>query len=263
MRRIILDEPKECGLSVSEQLQMNGVRIGDSNFKEAYANVFQLFSRYASAYYEVVAQRECLTDDDRKCGLCGKTELGTYFTVERVCTKPLVTCHTEVFDFDFELQWPCRIPLGSSCVKLLGIPMILPKMFNSMFRGHPNFQLTPGGLILIGTVVRNYRKWAYPRLAIPHSVFTRFPLDVMKEFNLSIYRVNNPIYPDECTQKGIQRSIKARSEYSKYGLRSDVTWCHSEDAGWWRTDMVYDDLVTIVPVTKAEQIYNRYFTKTR
>lgn len=250
-------------MPVSEQLRNNGVRIGDSNFKDAYNNVFQLFSRYASAYYEVVEQKECLTPKDRICGLCGHPELGTYFTVRRVCKKPLVTKHIGTFDFDFELQWPWSIPLGSSCVKDLSIPMLLPKMFNSMFIGHPNFRLTPNGLILIGTVIRNYDKWAYPRLAIPHSVFTRLPLEVMKEFDLSIYTVNTPIYPGECTQKGIQRSLRAQTPDAKYGLGYDVTWWHADDAAWWRTDEAYDSLVTVIPVTKAEQIFNKYFTKTR
>lgn len=261
MKRIELDEPKECGASVSEQLQQQGVRIGDSNFKEAYANVFQLFSKYAAAYYEVIEQQECITDDDRKCGLCGKTELGTYYTVRRITSKPLVTKHVGVFNFDFELQWPFRIPLGSSCVKLLGIPMVMPKMFNSMFNGHPNFKLTEGGMIKIGTVIKHYDKWAFPRLAIPHSVFTRLPLDVMKKYDLRLYTVNNPIYPDECKQAGILRSINAVSNNTKYGLSMDVTWCHDDDPEWWRTDEPYDKLVTVLPRYKAEQIFTEYFTK--
>ena len=261
MRTIELDEPKECGLSVSEQLHQHGVRIGDSNFKEAYANIFQLFARYASAYYEVVEQQECLTEEERKCGLCGKTELGTYYTAQRVCLKPLVTRHIGVFNFDFEMRWPRRIPLGSSCVKLLGIPMFIPKMFNSMFNGHPNFKLTDGGLIKIGTVIKHHDRWAYPRLAIPHSVFTRLPLDVMKKYDIHLYTVNNPVHPNDCKQAGILRSINAASSKAKYGLSMEVTWCHEDDPEWWRTDEAYDHLVTLLPKYKAEQIYHEYFTK--
>ena len=261
MKKIILDEPEECGLSVSEQLQKNGISIGDSNFRTTYATVFQLFAQYASSYYEVVEQHACESEDDRKCGLCGNMELRTAYVVQRVCLKPLVTIHKDKFEFDFELQWPRRIPLGSKCVTLIGVPMCLPKMFNSMFNGHPNFKLTNGGLIRIGTVIKNYNKWAYERLAIPHSVFTRLPLEVMSKYGLRLYRINNPAYPDECKQAGMQRSLHALGTSAKYGLSADVTWAHEHDEGWWRTDEAYDSLVTIVPRYKAERIYNDYIQK--
>lgn len=260
MQRIVLDEPSRCGLSVSEQLQNNGVRIGDSNFREAYKTIFQLFARYASSYYELVEQRECLDDADRKCGLCGNLELLTYYTVQRVCEKPLVTTHAGQFEFDFELEWPRQINLGSHCVKLIGIPMVIPKMFNSMFYGHPSFKLTDGGLIRVGTVIANYDKWAYDQMAIPHSVFTRLPLEVMREFNLRLWLVNNPMYPDECSQKSIQRSLNALGTTAKYGRRLLIT-SHNNDEDWWRTDEAYDNLVTVVSRRKAEQIYNKYRKK--
>jgi hypothetical protein len=170
----------------------------------------------------------------------------------------LLTQHTGKFEFDFELQWPRRIPLGSQCVKLIGVPMCLPKMFNSMFNGHPNFKLTDGGLIKIGTVIKNYESWAYKTLAVPHSIFTRLPLEVMQKYDIHLYLINNPIYPDECKQQGVQRSLYASSSNAKYGIHRDVTAYYKHDAAWWSTDEPYDSLITLISQYQAERIYKDY-----
>lgn len=258
MQKIILEEPTECGLSVSEQLQEHGVRIADCNFKDAFTTVFQMFASYAADHYEIVEQGTYSSDMDRKCGLCGNKELLTYYTVRCFSSHPLVTRHEGVFEFDFELQWPREIRLGSHCVKLIGVPKFLPNMFNSMFKGTHSFKRTPGGLIKIGTVIANYADWEYFTMIVPHSVFNRLPLNIMKEFDLEVYSVNTPIYPEECSQKGLQRSRRSYSPNAKYGLKSSMMWMLEDDEAWWKRDEPFPSLVTVIPKYKAELIYNKY-----
>lgn len=263
MRKIVIDPPHECNLSVSEQLQIEGVRVDDCNFKEGCITIFQMFAKEAASYYSIVEQSPCNSDSEKKCGLCGNTELMTYYTVSNSTNEPLVTHHYgEVYSFPFDLQWPNTLRLGSHCVKMVGIPMFVPRMVNSMLGKRARFKMTKGGLIRIGTVIKNYENWEYETMVIPHALFTRFPSNVVQEFGLHVYLVNNEIDVSECTQKSIQRSRRSASSNAKYGYKEDMGWLVGDDS-WkkYSSDEPIPKLVTVVPKYKAKQIYERYMQK--
>jgi len=263
MKRIVIDPPHECNLSVSEQLHLEGVRVDDCNFKEGCITIFQIFAKEAAQYYSIVGQSQCNNDREKKCGLCGNTELMTYYDVCNTMHEPLVTHHYgDRYSFPFDLQWPKALRLGSHCVKMVGIPMFVPRMVDSMFSKRVPFQLTPGGLVRVGTVIKNYENWEYEIMVIPHALFTRFPFEVVQAFNLQVYIVNNEIDVSECTQKSIQRSRVSVGKNAKYGYNEDMSWLIGDES-WkkYSSDEPIPRLVTVVPRYKAKQIYERYMHK--
>lgn len=260
-KSIILEDMGQHGLSISEQLRDNGIHVSDSNFKEAYLSVFQIFAKEAASYYEVVAQGTYEHDSDRKCGLCGNKELITYYVVQNKLDEPLKTQHSgKHFGFDFELTWPDTIRLGSHCVKLLDISMEVPRMVNSMLDSRIRFTRTSGGLVMIGSIIKNYKHWAYDRMVIPHALFTRLPKYVLDDSSVGISDVvtlNTPVDLRDCTEKSIQRSFYASTRGAKYGVRKYLSYpsfCpgYSED-----TPLPY--LATVMHRNTAERIFNKYF----
>lgn len=265
-RRIILENPTDCDLSVSEQLQQAGIKVADSNFKEAYANIFQMFATHAAEYYDVIEQGSYERDSDRKCGLCGNRELLTYYTVKLMNDEPLVTHHPESeFGFDFDIEWPDEIRLGSHCVKMIGIPTYASRMVDSMLDTRIHFKKTPGGLIRIGNIIKNYEHWEYDYMIIPHSLFTRLPVSVLKEnVHVRYVLLNNEVDISECTQQSLQRSWKASSKNAKWGTLRDATmYVKSICQPPWRydQDVPIPRTATVMSRMDAKAICNKYIRK--
>lgn len=247
---IILIDPLQAGMPISEQIASNGVEVSDSGNHRSYKSIWEVFKTYASECYELLAQED-LTEcgEDKKsirmrCGLCGK---GLETTTCRIQLKegfdPIVTRHPEM---GIELEWPSSMSIGSTCVKMLGIDSYLTGFVNSLFvnHAHPSFKLDSHGYVnTMGVVVANYELWATDTIAVPHSYFSLIPQQDAIDAGIQICRLRNRFEPSKakpkprrsCYEKAFVRSINSTrgkwrstnknwSDYSVYSSEKDISY---------------------------------------
>lgn len=257
MERITLNDPQLCGKSIAEQMNDNGVSIGCAHVRNGKNNIYQLFRTQLKGVYESVGQGTYSKKRSGECGLCGHLGLSEYYTVKNTSGKLAITQHPAE---GIEFVWPDKFDMGSSCIKLLDIPYIKNKMFDSMFvpGTHFAYTLTPNGMIHTGNyLIRHYNDWVTNVILIPHSLFTVLPDRVIRAIGAEIYLIANPAIPGKCSEIALLRSFYSESPKAKYKILDRFTDRFISN-GLCGTDKNYDCFVTMMTKAQAKLLLDLY-----
>lgn len=203
-KKITLIDPEFCGTSISSQLRIEGAKISDSWFKEYSDDIWEEFKLGAPEAYRLTRCDE--SEEGDECGLCGH-DIATSYEIVAI-REPLVFNHPEL---DMVIEWPERIVVGSSCVKLLNFDSYLTKFVESCFDGYcPGYDISENGLVGIEKILEHSDKWKYDTLILPHSVFTLVPASAMRTLNLYVSELKTPFDAKRKKEKTLLRSFNSK-----------------------------------------------------